>query len=54
MYVENFDKVLGIADKLKEIGKKHNNATAGQIALAWLLKRGDNVIAIPGTKKIKV
>ncbi|KIJ43583.1 hypothetical protein M422DRAFT_75515 [Sphaerobolus stellatus SS14] len=52
MYVENFDKVLGISDKLKDIGKRHN-ATAGQIALAWLLTRGDNVITIPGTKRIK-
>jgi aryl-alcohol dehydrogenase-like predicted oxidoreductase len=54
MYRQNFDKVLSIADKLKALGKRHNNATAGQIALAWLLTRGDNVMVIPGTKKIKV
>ncbi|KIJ28220.1 hypothetical protein M422DRAFT_37392 [Sphaerobolus stellatus SS14] len=27
MYTEDFDKVLGIAEKLKEIDKRHNNAT---------------------------
>ena len=27
------------------------NATAGQIALAWLLHKGDDVVPIPGTKR---
>ncbi|KIJ52829.1 hypothetical protein M422DRAFT_25864 [Sphaerobolus stellatus SS14] len=53
MYTENFDKVLGIAEKLKEIGKRHNNASSSQIALAWLLSQGDDIIPIPGTKTIK-
>ncbi|KAJ7176262.1 NADP-dependent oxidoreductase domain-containing protein [Mycena crocata] len=50
---ENFPNILKIADGLKEIGKKYNGATAGQVALAWLLAQGDDVITIPGTKKIK-
>ncbi|KAF5364300.1 hypothetical protein D9756_001130 [Leucocoprinus leucothites] len=49
---ENFPKVLGIADGLAEIGKKYN-ATASQIALAWVLAQGNDIIPIPGTKKIK-
>ncbi|KIJ31935.1 hypothetical protein M422DRAFT_266302 [Sphaerobolus stellatus SS14] len=55
MYTQNFDKVIGIADKLKEIGQrpKHNNASSSQIALAWLLAQGDDIIPIPGTKNAK-
>lgn len=49
---ENFPKNLEIVDKLAEIAKaKH--ATPGQLALAWLLKQGDDIIPIPGTKRIK-
>ena len=50
---ENFPNILSLADGLKEIGKKHN-ATAGQIALAWVLAQGEDVIPIPGTTKFPV
>ncbi|KAJ6518205.1 NADP-dependent oxidoreductase domain-containing protein [Mycena vitilis] len=50
---QNFPNILKLADGLKAIGAKYNNATAGQVALAWLLAQGDDVIPIPGTKKIK-
>jgi diketogulonate reductase-like aldo/keto reductase len=50
---ENFPKILKLADSIKKIGEQFN-ATAGQVALAWLLAQGDDVIPIPGTKKIKV
>ncbi|KAH7906993.1 NADP-dependent oxidoreductase domain-containing protein [Hygrophoropsis aurantiaca] len=49
---ENFPNILKLADNLQAIGKQYN-ATAGQVALAWLLAQGDDVIPIPGTKKIK-
>lgn len=49
---ENFPKILKIVDTLESIGKKHS-ATAGQVALAWLLAQGDNIIPIPGTTKEK-
>ncbi|KIY65414.1 Aldo/keto reductase [Cylindrobasidium torrendii FP15055 ss-10] len=49
---ENFPKILALVDKLKDIGAVHG-ATAGQVTLAWILAQGDNIIAIPGTKKIK-
>ncbi|KZT55558.1 Aldo/keto reductase [Calocera cornea HHB12733] len=49
---ENFPKVLAIADALKRIGEAHS-ATAGQIALAWILAQGPEFIPIPGTKSIK-
>ncbi|OBZ77657.1 Aldo-keto reductase yakc [NADP(+)] [Grifola frondosa] len=48
---ENFPKILKLADGLKKIGEKHD-ATPGQIALAWLLAQGDDIIPIPGTTKI--
>ncbi|KII86843.1 hypothetical protein PLICRDRAFT_43512 [Plicaturopsis crispa FD-325 SS-3] len=49
---ENFPNILKLAEALKAIGEKYN-ATAGQVALAWLLAQGDDVIPIPGTKKLK-
>ncbi|KAF9446995.1 Aldo/keto reductase [Macrolepiota fuliginosa MF-IS2] len=49
---ENYPKVLQIVDGLTEIGKKHD-ATAGQVALAWILAQGTDVIPIPGMKKTK-
>ena len=49
---ENFPNILKLADALKKVGESYS-ATAGQVALAWLLAQGDDVIPIPGTKKIK-
>jgi len=40
-----------MADKIKAIADKHQSTTA-QIALAWLLKRADNILLIPGTKSV--
>jgi hypothetical protein len=51
---ENFPRILELVDKVAEIGKKYNNATPGQVALAWLLQQGDDIIPIPGTKSTKV
>ncbi|KAJ7690820.1 Aldo/keto reductase [Mycena rosella] len=50
---ENFPNILALADGLKAIGAKYNGATAGQVALAWLLAQGDDVIPIPGTTQVK-
>ena len=50
---ENFPNILKLADGLKEIGKKYD-ATAGQIALAWVLAQGDDFIPILGTTKLPV
>ncbi|EIN13062.1 Aldo/keto reductase [Punctularia strigosozonata HHB-11173 SS5] len=49
---ENFPNILKLAEGLKQIGERHG-ATAGQVALAWLLAQGDDVIPIPGTRKQK-
>ncbi|KAF7439845.1 hypothetical protein PC9H_000182 [Pleurotus ostreatus] len=50
---ENFPNILKIADGLKAVGERHGGASAGQVALAWLLAQGDDIIPIPGTKRIK-
>ena len=47
---ENFDANMRAADKVREIAAK-KGATPGQIALAWLLHKGEDVVPIPGTKR---
>ncbi|KAK3172839.1 hypothetical protein OEA41_006164 [Lepraria neglecta] len=49
---ENFPKNLQLVDKLGEIAKV-KGCTTGQLTLAWLMNQGDDIIPIPGTKKIK-
>jgi aryl-alcohol dehydrogenase-like predicted oxidoreductase len=48
---EKFETNLAIADRLREVAKEKHCAPA-QLALAWLLRRHDNVIPIPGTSNI--
>ncbi|KAJ6532843.1 NADP-dependent oxidoreductase domain-containing protein [Mycena vulgaris] len=47
----NLPNILKLADGLKSIGAKYGGATGGQVALAWLLAQGDDIIPIPGTKR---
>ncbi|KAI0063928.1 Aldo/keto reductase [Artomyces pyxidatus] len=49
---ENFPKVLKVADDLKAVGERHG-ASSGQVALAWLLAQGEDIIPIPGTRSFK-
>ncbi|MGF7150280.1 aryl-alcohol dehydrogenase-like predicted oxidoreductase [Sphingomonas zeicaulis] len=48
----NFDANMHIAELVREIARPHG-ATAGQVALAWLLQIRDDVVPIPGTKRRK-
>jgi aryl-alcohol dehydrogenase-like predicted oxidoreductase len=49
---ENFDANMRAASAVREIAEaKH--ATAAQIALAWLLHQGPDIVPIPGTKRRK-
>jgi aryl-alcohol dehydrogenase-like predicted oxidoreductase len=49
---ENFRKNLDLVRRVAEIaGEK--GCTPGQLALAWLLAQGQNIIPIPGTKRRK-
>src|SRR5687768_3977357 len=47
---ENFDANMRAAASVREVAERRG-ATAGQIALAWLLQRGEDVVPIPGTKR---
>jgi len=48
----NFDANVRIASTVQEIAKR-KGATSGQVALAWLLSRGEDIVPIPGTKRRK-
>jgi aryl-alcohol dehydrogenase-like predicted oxidoreductase len=47
---ENFDANMRAAGVVREIAEARG-ATPAQIALAWLLQRGEDIIPIPGTKR---
>src|SRR5918994_1575250 len=47
---ENFRKNLELADKVREIADE-KGAAPGQLALAWLLHQGDDIVPIPVTKR---
>ena len=49
---ENFRQNLELADRVREIAAE-KDATPGQLALAWLLHQGDDIVPIPGTKRRK-
>jgi aryl-alcohol dehydrogenase-like predicted oxidoreductase len=49
---ENFQKNLDLVNKIEEMAhEKH--CTPAQLALAWVLAQGDDVVPIPGTKRRK-
>jgi aryl-alcohol dehydrogenase-like predicted oxidoreductase len=43
---------LALVDRIKAIASDQG-CTAGQLALAWVLAQGDDVVPIPGTKRVK-
>ena len=49
---DNFIKNLDIVDKIKEIAER-KGITPGQLALAWVLAQGEDIVPIPGTKRRK-
>ncbi|MEI6332622.1 MAG: aldo/keto reductase [Pseudanabaena sp. ELA645] len=49
---ENFAKNLELVEQVKAIATE-KGITAGQLALAWLLAQGDDIVPIPGTKRCK-
>jgi len=44
---DNFRKNLELVDKVHDLARARG-ATAAQLALAWILSRGDNIVPIPG------
>ena len=49
---ENFEANLRLVERVKEIAAEVG-CTPVQLALAWLLHQGDDVVPIPGTKRIR-
>jgi len=49
---ENFYKNLELVEKIKSMADQ-KGCTPSQLANAWVLAQGDDIIAIPGTKRIK-
>jgi aryl-alcohol dehydrogenase-like predicted oxidoreductase len=47
---ENFDANLRAAAVVHELARRRG-ATAAQVALAWLLHKGEDIVPIPGTKR---
>lgn len=49
---ENLEANAKLVERLKDIADR-KNCSLGQLAIAWLLKQGDDIIPIPGTKRIR-
>jgi len=49
---ENFQRNLDLVDRVEEIAREQG-VTPGQLALAWVLAQGDDVVPIPGTKRVR-
>jgi aryl-alcohol dehydrogenase-like predicted oxidoreductase len=47
---DNFDRNLALVDRVGELAIQ-KDCTPGQLALAWVLARGEDVVPIPGTKR---
>jgi aryl-alcohol dehydrogenase-like predicted oxidoreductase len=46
----NFDQNRLLAERVRELAAERG-CTPAQLALAWVLSRGDDVVPIPGTKR---
>jgi len=46
---ENFEQNLRLVERIEQIARE-KHVTAGQLALAWVLAQGDDIVPIPGTK----
>jgi aryl-alcohol dehydrogenase-like predicted oxidoreductase len=47
---ENFTRNLELVERVREIARE-KDCTPGQLALAWVLAQGSDVVPIPGTKR---
>src|SRR3546814_14083306 len=48
----NLERNLTLVDAIKQIAEE-KGCTPAQLALAWLLAQGDDIVPIPGTKRRK-
>jgi aryl-alcohol dehydrogenase-like predicted oxidoreductase len=49
---ENFDANLRAAEAVKEVARSLG-VKPGQVAIAWLLHKGEDIVPIPGTKRVR-
>lgn len=49
---QNFQRNLDLVDRVRQLAAA-KGCTPGQLALAWVLAQGDDIAAIPGTKRIR-
>jgi aryl-alcohol dehydrogenase-like predicted oxidoreductase len=49
---ENFERNLELVERVKEIADE-KSVTPGQLALAWVLAQGEDIVPIPGTTTIR-
>jgi aryl-alcohol dehydrogenase-like predicted oxidoreductase len=49
---ENFRRNLALAEGIAALARE-KRATAAQVAIAWVLSRGEDVVPIPGTKRLR-
>jgi aryl-alcohol dehydrogenase-like predicted oxidoreductase len=49
---ENFERNMAIVERVRELAEA-KDATPAQLALAWVMARGDDVVPIPGTKRVR-
>jgi aryl-alcohol dehydrogenase-like predicted oxidoreductase len=49
---QNIVRNRPMVDEIEKVAKA-NNCTASQVALAWVLSKGDNIVPIPGTKRAR-
>jgi aryl-alcohol dehydrogenase-like predicted oxidoreductase len=49
---ENYERNLQLVEEVTNLAKG-KGATAGQVAIAWVLHKGDDIVPIPGTKRRK-
>ena len=49
---ENFGKNLELVAKLEELARR-KSVTASQLALDWVLRQGEDIVPIPGTKRVR-
>jgi aryl-alcohol dehydrogenase-like predicted oxidoreductase len=49
---ENFKRNLDLVAEVRQLAEE-KGCTAGQLALAWVMAQGDDVVPIPGTKRVR-
>jgi aryl-alcohol dehydrogenase-like predicted oxidoreductase len=49
---ENFERNMQLVERVEEMARS-KGVTAGQLALSWVLHQGEDIVPIPGTKRVR-